>query len=316
MGEFEEKKMMDKMNGKKRMILPLLVVMILFLAGCTQNQDSDSETTGEESMARTAIHITDAPIDDFTHLNITFSMVKLHSNESGWENITVDEENQTVDLLNLHLNDLVDSLISTNLPIGNYTKLWLVIENATGVLNDTSEEITLTVPSNILKIQQLFKLVEGDHDITLEIDLNASIHSYKGGTEYKILPVLGGIMHKHNNQLQFQEKDKNKLKNNVENRKPVITILINDGIQKHINVNINETITFDASETFDIDEDQLLYLWDFGDGNTSDDLVVDYNYSKSGSYTVTLTVTDEDGLEETEKITVTVQKNKGNGNGN
>jgi hypothetical protein len=112
-------------------------------------------------------------------------------------------------------NNITESLISIEIPIGNYTKLWLVIENATGILEGSSEEINITVPSNTLKIQQLFKLAGGDNEITLEINLNVSIHSYKGGEAYKILPVLGGIMHNHDNQLQFKEQDNNKLKNKV-----------------------------------------------------------------------------------------------------
>ena len=298
------------MNIKKIVVL-FLILVSLVLAGCTQNQDSN-----DAALAVTTINIADAPVDDFSHVNITFSMVKLHNNVTGWENITVTEENQTMDLLNLHLNNLTDSLASISLPIGNYTKLWLVIDNATGVLKGQTEEINLTVPSGTLKIQQLFKLAEGDNDITLEIDLNASIHSYKGGEAYKILPVLGGIMHKHNNKIQFREQDKNKLKNNVENREPVITILVNDEITNHVSTVVNESLTFNASETFDPDDDNISFYWDFDDGNTSTNQTVDHVFVEKGSYQVTLTVseTDGDGLEQTDKIIVTV-KETGNGNG-
>jgi hypothetical protein len=297
----------------KKIVVPLLILVSLVLAGCTQNQDSNNNA----AFAVTTINIADAPVDDFSHLNITFSMVKLHNNVTGWENITVDEENQTVDLLNLHLNNLTDSLASIPLPIGNYTKLWLVIDNATGVLKGQNEEINLTVPSGTLKIQQVFKLAEGDNDITLDIDLNASIHSYKGGEAYKILPVLSGIMHKHNNKIQFNEQDKNKLKNKVENRGPVITIFVNDEITNHVNTMVNESLTFNASETFDPNDDNISFYWDFDDGNTSTNQTVDHMFSEKGSYQVTLTVTetDGDGLEKTDKIMVIVQET-GNGNGN
>lgn len=184
----------------------------ILLSGCTQNQEINGDTPGESSVALTTIHITDVPIDEFSHVIITFSMVKFHSDETGWENISIDEENQSIVLLNLHLNNITESLTSIELPIANYTKLWLVINNATGMLNGQSNEINLIVASETLKIQQLFKLLEGDNDITLEIDLNASIHSYKGGKEYKILLYLVGIMHKHNNKIQFKEQDKNELK--------------------------------------------------------------------------------------------------------
>jgi len=306
------------MNVKK-IILSLLMLFILVFAGCTENQETNQDTDDDVSSAVTTIHITDAPVDDFSSVIITFSIVKLHSNETGWTNITIDEENRTLDLLNLHLNNITESLTSIDLPSGNYTKLWLVIDNATGVLEGSTEEINITVPSNTLKIQQLFKLTEGTNDITLDIDLNASIHSYKGGEAYKILPVLGGIMHKHNNQLQFKEQDKNKLKNKVENRKPVVTIIVNNEITHHINVEINESISFNATETFDPDGNELTYYWDFDDGSTNTSQETNHSFSEKGSYQVSLTVSEDsvNGLEETDKITVTVKETgKGNGNGN
>ena len=301
----------------KEVFLSLLMLFILVFAGCTENQETDQDTDDDVSAAVTTIHITDAPVDDFSSVIITFSMVKIHSNETGWTNITIDEENRTLDLLNLHLNNITESLTSIDLPSGNYTKLWLVIDNATGILEGSTEEINISVPSDTLKIQQLFKLTEGTNDITLDIDLNASIHSYKGGEAYKILPVLGGIMHKHNNQLQFKEQDKNKLKNKVENRKPVVTIIVNNEITHHINVEVNESITFNATETFDPDGNELLYYWDFDDGNTNTSQETNHSFSEKGSYQVTLTVSEDsaNGLEETDKITVTV-KETGKGNGN
>jgi len=306
------------MNVKK-IILSLVMLFILVFSGCTENQETNQDTDDDVSSAVTTIHITDAPVDDFSSVIITFSIVKLHSNETGWTNITIDEENRTLDLLNLHLNNITESLTSIDLPSGNYTKLWLVIDNATGVLEGSTEEINITVPSNTLKIQQLFKLTEGTNDITLDIDLNASIHSYKGGEAYKILPVLGGIMHKHNNQLQFKEQDKNKLKNKVENRKPVVTIIVNNEITHHINVEINESISFNATETFDPDGNELTYYWDFDDGSTNTSQETNHSFSEKGSYQVSLTVSEDsvNGLEETDKITVTVKETgKGNGNGN
>lgn len=303
----------------KEVFLSLLMLFILVFAGCTENQETDQDTDDDVSAAVTTIHITDAPVDDFSSVIITFSMVKIHSNETGWTNITIDEENRTLDLLNLHLNNITESLTSIDLPSSNYTKLWLVIDNATGILEGSTEEINISVPSDTLKIQQLFKLTEGTNDITLDIDLNASIHSYKGGEAYKILPVLGGIMHKHNNQLQFKEQDKNKLKNKVENRKPVVTIIVNNEITHHINVGVNESITFNATETFDPDGNELLYYWDFDDGNTNTSQETNHSFSEKGSYQVTLTVSEDsaNGLEETDKITVTVKETgKGNGNGN
>ncbi len=58
---------------------------------------------------------------------------------------------------------------------------------------------------------------------------------------------------------------------------------------------VNETITFDASQSFDPDGQITQYRWEFGDGRTSNLAVATYAYSQPGTYTVRLTVTDNQG---------------------
>lgn len=55
--------------------------------------------------------------------------------------------------------------------------------------------------------------------------------------------------------------------------------------------------TFDATNSYDPDNQELSFLWDFGDGRTSSRPVVTHIYEKGGEYTVTLTVKDDSGLE-------------------
>ncbi len=55
--------------------------------------------------------------------------------------------------------------------------------------------------------------------------------------------------------------------------------------------------TFDARSSYDVDKQNLSYLWEFGDGSTSEEPVVTHVYEKGGEYTVKLTVTDDSGLE-------------------
>jgi len=62
---------------------------------------------------------------------------------------------------------------------------------------------------------------------------------------------------------------------------------------------VSETVTFNASASYDPGGDITLYNWDFGDGSTSVDTldpIITHNYATAGIYSVTLKVTDNDPL--------------------
>ena len=100
------------------------------------------------------------------------------------------------------------------------------------------------------------------------------------------------------------------LKSITENRAPAIDIVVDNSRGKHVSVGINTTITFDASETFDAEGDEIIFSWDFGDGAFDNGSIVNHTYTENGTYHVILTVSDGE-LEETGKITVTVKKSEG-----
>jgi peptide/nickel transport system substrate-binding protein len=70
--------------------------------------------------------------------------------------------------------------------------------------------------------------------------------------------------------------------------------------------NIGETITFDGSNSSDIDGEIVKYLWTFGDGTNATGKVVTHSYSKSGVFSVTLNVTDDDGAHGTNSTKISV----------
>jgi len=79
---------------------------------------------------------------------------------------------------------------------------------------------------------------------------------------------------------------------------------------------IDDTIAFNASASYDPDDWLLSYYWDFGDGTNvtgivkhvkgNTDLVKNHDYKQSGIFTVTLTVTDYYGVTDTTTADVAV----------
>lgn len=58
-----------------------------------------------------------------------------------------------------------------------------------------------------------------------------------------------------------------------------------------------ETITFNASESYDPDGTITSYEWDFGDNNTGSGELVQHSYAENGTYLVNLTVTYDDDVQ-------------------
>ena len=69
---------------------------------------------------------------------------------------------------------------------------------------------------------------------------------------------------------------------------------------------VNQTVTFDASFSYDPDGTIVSYDWDFGDGATASGVVVTHAYSVAGNYTVTLIITDDSGATNSTSRLITV----------
>lgn len=82
-----------------------------------------------------------------------------------------------------------------------------------------------------------------------------------------------------------------------------ITVLNTDPTAKFkfspSNTNVASTVTFDASDSNDIDGTIDDYSWDFGDGTSGKGEEISHTYQKSGEFTPSLTVTDNLGDKDT-----------------
>jgi PKD repeat protein len=69
---------------------------------------------------------------------------------------------------------------------------------------------------------------------------------------------------------------------------------------------VGQVVTFDASESYDLNGYIVGYLWNFGDGTNDTGMIVEHIYVTHGTFTITLTVIDNDGLTDTAKAEITV----------
>lgn len=281
----------------KLFVVCIIAGLLIFACGCVEEEKEEGETPAEMSFV--TFQITDKVTEDFDHVNVTFSEIKIHKDIDGdnksW--IVVSSTPKMVDLVALNLSHINETLGVAEIEVGNYSKLWINVSNATGVLNSTGEEVNITVPSGWLKIQQLhlFNISRGNHTIIIDIDLEGSIHSFHGGQEYKFIPVISSMNHQHEKKSKHHWKEHEEIKNMVGNRAPAIDILVNETlVKKNAWVDANETVEFNASATLDIEGDEITFTWDFGDGSDVETGAV-VNHSFSGVehlYKVTLTVSD------------------------
>lgn len=68
-------------------------------------------------------------------------------------------------------------------------------------------------------------------------------------------------------------------------------------------------IRFDGSDSRDTSSDRqdLLFMWDLGDGNTREGEIIEHEYAEKGTYIVELTVTDDNGDRSTDTVRIVIE---------
>jgi hypothetical protein len=113
------------------------------------------------------VKVTDAPVRDLLHLNLTIDQVEVHNATGHWLPLTLQEETTYFDLL--ALENVTRDLAVDALPIGNYTKIRLQILTANATLGDATT-IPLNVPPGHIDLKTHFE-IQPDETTSLIIDI-------------------------------------------------------------------------------------------------------------------------------------------------
>jgi len=177
-------------------ILLLITILSLSLTGCGSGGSSNGPSTGLLSL-----HITDAPVDNASHVIVEFTGVEIQSSSGNRTNFNFSPPRQ-IDLLSLHGGGSEVILDNVILPSGNYNWIRLKVNANCDELDSYIEINTIKHPMWIPSGSQTgLKLVRGFHlpaegiaDFTIDFDLRKSVNNPEGqgncNGNYKLKPAL------------------------------------------------------------------------------------------------------------------------------
>lgn len=281
---------------KESRTLPIAVIAILLLAslsaGCINR---------EKEKGLMCIKIEPFAWSHFNYVNFTFAGVYMQGIIGG--------KKQWVQLTNktfyVNLSSQSESSNSTGIcfyaPADKFYGIHLPLKSISARLFNGAPASVLILCKNITFYRE-FKISKNSNNLTIVMDINKSF-ILLAGSIYKVVLVIEYVeMEKGGKKSQLYDI-------NIPNRNPIAIIVANGNKTISLNAKVNETITFDATKSFDVDGDTLNYLWDFGDGTTSTEKIVNHTYSQPGSYTIYLTVSDGK-LSDSMKMAVNVIEEK------
>jgi len=163
------------MNGKGKIILyavagvlvSLIIVAAMFASGI---QFPGTGPPAVKIQAGTLmILLTDAPVD-LTHLNVTISSFSI-LNDTGETSLPFVDAKDEVSFDLLTLDNVTETISSSPVPVGNYTKMRMTITEANATFQDNST-MPLRVPSGKIDIIAHFEIKNAGVTVIL-IDMQA-----------------------------------------------------------------------------------------------------------------------------------------------
>lgn len=177
------------------------ILSTLFITACG---DSSDDTT----LPHFSLSISDAPVDDLSEVVVCFNQIELKGsngdavftvgNEDGMiaaNDLCLDNNGGVIpntvgiDLIQYTGSDSISLVDGINIEAGDYTQLRLIMSDGSyGIDTQTSDKISVSVPSNELKLDGFTATLGGTVDFTLEFDLNKAMTNPVGQAGYFLKP--------------------------------------------------------------------------------------------------------------------------------
>lgn len=140
------------------------------------------------------IQVMDKPVE-LDHLNMTIDWVKIQDEDDNWYDLTLKTEPFYFDLL--ALQNVSETLSETEIPAGNYTKIWMHVLTANATYPDGSVA-DLRVPIDTIKVllkPHLHLSIDAGGQITVLIDLQPDdLNSIAVSKSMNLRPVIKAVV--------------------------------------------------------------------------------------------------------------------------
>ncbi|MFT6906096.1 MAG: hypothetical protein ACJAS1_002760 [Oleiphilaceae bacterium] len=183
-----------------------LSIPLLLLTACGGG-DSDSSSNDETPLPSFSLAVSDAPVDDLSEVVVCFNQIELKGdtevtftvgNESGMiasNDLCLNNNNEIIpdtvgiDLLAYTGSDSITLVDGISIAAGDYTQMRLIMSDGSyGIDALSGEKISVSVPSNELKLDGFTATLGGTVDFTLEFDLNKAMTNPVGQAGYFLKP--------------------------------------------------------------------------------------------------------------------------------
>jgi len=153
---------------------------------------------GGEETGTGAFYVKDAPEDDWEHVNVTFTSVRVHQggdNGSGeWITVAENETGREIDLLAFSTEDARALLGTAELENGTYNQVLINVTEAHGVHKDSGEREKFELTQPQLRLTRAWQIdADETTHVIADITLSQSIVE-QGNGEYRFNPVIGQVI--------------------------------------------------------------------------------------------------------------------------